>query len=107
VEKKNIGQVTIRNCKLSALSKYPIRMKSCERVSIENCTVNATNEKAAISSSDISNLVVKGNTINIEKSMAYTLKNNAKKLVGMKAQQPIETVRVKQRNIRNNRIVEH
>ena len=45
VEKKNIGQVTIRNCKLSALSKYPIRMNCCERVSIENCTVNVTNEK--------------------------------------------------------------
>ena len=107
VGKKNIGQVTIRNCKLNALSKYPIRMKSCERVSIENCTVNATNEKAAISSSDISNLVVKGNTINIEKSVAYTLKNTAKKIVGKNVQQPIETIRVKQHDIRNNRIVEH
>ena len=107
VEKKNIGQVTIRNCKLSALSKYPILMKSCERVSIENCTVNATNEKAAICSSDISNLVIKGNTINIEKSVAFTLKNTAKKIVGKNVQQPIETIRVKQHDIRNNRIVEH
>lgn len=107
VEKKNIGQVTIRNCKLNALSKYPIRMKSCERVSIENCTINVTNEKAAICSSDISNLVVKGNTINIEKSVAFTLKNTAKKIVGKNVQQPIETIRVKQHDIRNNRIVEH
>lgn len=107
VGKKDIGQVTIRNCKLSALSKYPIRMKSCERVSIENCTVNATNEKAAICSSDISNLVVKDNTINIEKSLSFTLKNTAKKLVGKNVQQFIEAIRVKQRDIRNNRIVEH
>ena len=107
VEKKNIGQVTIRNCKLSALSKYPILMKSCERVSIENCTVNATNEKAAICSSDIFNLVVKGNTINIEKSVDFTLKNTAKKIVGKNFQQPIETIRVKQQDIRENRIVEH
>ena len=107
VEKKNIGQVTIRNCKLNALSKYPIRMKSCERVSIENCTINVTNEKAAICSSDISSLVVKGNTINIEKSVAFTLKNTAKKIVGKNVQQPIETIRVKQHDIRNNRIVEH
>lgn len=107
VEKKNIGQVTIRNCKLNALSKYPIRMKSCERVSIENCTINVTNEKAAISSSDISNLVVKGNTINIEKSVAFTLKNTAKKIVGKNVQQPIETIRVKQHDIRENRIIEH
>lgn len=107
VEKKNIGQVTIRNCKLSALSKYPIRMNCCERVSIENCTINAANEKAAIYSSDISNLVIKGNTINIEKSVAFTLKNTAKKIVGKNVQQPIETIRVKQHDIRNNRIVEH
>ena len=107
VEKKNIGQVTIRNCKLSALSKYPIRMNCCERVSIENCTVNATNEKAAICSSDIFNLVVKGNTINIEKSVDFTLKNTAKKIVGKNFQQPIETIRVKQQDIRENRIVEH
>lgn len=107
VEKKNIGQVTIRNCKLNALSKYPIRMKSCERVSIENCTINVTNEKAAICSSDISNLVVKGNTINIEKSVAFTLKNTAKKIVGKNVQQPIETIRVKQHDIRENRIIEH
>ena len=107
VEKKNIGQVTIRNCKLSALSKYPIRMNCCERVSIENCTVNVTNEKAAISSSDIFNLVVKGNTINIEKSVDFTLKNTAKKIVGKNFQQPIETIRVKQQDIRENRIVEH
>lgn len=107
VGKKNIGQVTIRNCKLSALSKYPILMKSCERVSIENCTVNATNEKAAICSLDISNLVIKGNTINIEKSVAFTLKNTAKKIVGKNVQQPIETIRVKQHDIRENRIIEH
>lgn len=107
VEKKNIGQVTIRNCKLNALSKYPIRMKSCERVSIENCTINVTNEKAAICSSDISKLVVKGNTINIGKSVVFTLKNTAKKIVGKNVQQPIETIRVKQHDIRENRIIEH
>ena len=107
VEKKKIGQVTIRNCKLNALSKYPIRMKKCDNVSIENCTINATNEKAAICSSDISNLVVKGNTINIEKNAAFTLKNTAKKIVGKNVQQPIEAIRVKQHDIRNNRIVEH
>lgn len=78
-EKKNIGQVTIRNCKLNALSRYPIRMKKSEHVSIEDCTINATNEKAAIYFSNINNLVVKGNTINIEKNLAFTLKNAAKK----------------------------
>ena len=107
VEKKKIGQVTVRNCKLSAISRWPIRMKSCERVSIENCTINVTNEKAAICSSDISNLVVKGNTINIEKSVACTLKNTAKKIVGKNVQQPIETIRVKKQDIRENIIVEH
>ena len=106
-EKKKIGQVTVRNCKLSAISRWPLRMKSCEHVSIEDCVIKATNRKAAIYSSDIYNLVVKGNTINIEKSVVFALKNTAKKIVGKNVQQPIETIRVKQRDIRNNRIIEH
>ena len=107
VEKKKIGQVTVRNCKLSAISRWPLRMKSCEHVSIEDCTIKATNEKAAIYSSEIYNLVVKGNTINIEKSLAFTLKNTARNIVGKNVQQPIETIRVRQQDIRENIIIEH
>lgn len=107
VEKKRIGKVAIKNCKLNALSKYPLRMKNSEYVSIENCTINATNEKAAIYSSDIHNLVVKDNTINVEKSMLYTLKNAVKKVARKNVQRPIEAVRVRQQDIRNNRIIEH
>lgn len=107
VGKKRIGNIIIKKCKLNALSRYPIRMKNSEHVSIENCTINATNEKAAIYSSDVHNLAVKDNTINVEKRVAFTLKNAAKKVVRKNVQQPIETIRVKQRDIRNNRIVEH
>lgn len=104
---EKIGKVQIRNCRVSAMNKYPIRMKNSEYVSIENCTINATNEKAAIYSKEVHNLVVKGNTINIEKSVAITLKNTARKIVGKNVQQPIETIRVKQQDIRENRIIEH
>ena len=107
VGKKRIGNIIIKKCKLNALSRYPIRMKNSEHVSIENCTINATNEKAAIYSSDVHNLAVKDNTINVEKRVAFTLKNAAKKVVRKKVQQPIEAIGVKQRDIRNNRIVEH
>lgn len=107
VEKKRIGKVAIKNCKLNALSKYPLLMKKSEYVSIDNCTINATNEKAAIYSSDIHNLVVKDNTINVEKSMLYTLKNAVKKVARKNVQRPIEAVRVRQQDIRNNRIIEH
>ena len=105
--KKRIGNITIKKCKLNALSRYPIRMKNSEHVSIENCTINATNEKAAIYSSDVHNLAVKDNTINVEKRVAFTLKNAAKKVVRKNVQQPIEAIKVKRRDIRNNRIIEH
>lgn len=107
VEKKRIGKISIRNCKLNALSKYPLLMKNCEYVSIENCTINATNEKAAICSSDVHSLVVKDNTINVEKSLANNLKNAVKKVVRKNVQQSIEVIRVRQQDIRNNRIIEH
>ena len=104
---EKIGKVQIRNCKVSATNKYPIRMKNSEYVSIENCTINATNEKAAIYSKDVHNLAVKDNTINVKKRVSFTLKNTAKKLVGKNVQQPIETIRVKRQDIRENKIIEH
>ena len=104
---EKIGKVQIRNCRVSAMNKYPIRMKNSEYVSIENCTINATNEKAAIYSKEVHNLVVKDNTINVEKRVAFTLKNSARKIVGKNVQQPIETIRVRQKDIRENRIIEY
>ena len=107
VQGKRIGEVTIRNCKLNIKNRHPIRMKNSEDVSIEDCTINTTNEKAAIYTADIQNLMIKNNSINVEKSLTFTIKNAVKKVSKSNVQQTIEAIRVRHQDIRNNTIIEH
>ena len=67
IEKKKIGKVQIRKCKVSALSSYSIRMTSCESLSIEDCVINAPNDNSAIYTKNIRSAVVRNNIINGKK----------------------------------------
>lgn len=73
--KAKIGNITIKNCNTSAQKQYPIRLIECEKVNIKNCTVNVTNEKYAISSENINNIVITDNTI-IKDNTNNQIKNN-------------------------------
>lgn len=67
VEKKKIGKVQIRNCKVSALGMYPIRMTSCESLLVEDCVINAQNENSAIYTKNNRYVVVRNNIVNGKK----------------------------------------
>jgi polygalacturonase len=64
-ETKKIGDVKIRNCKVSALSKYSIKMTSCESLLVENCTITAKDKKLAIYTRLSRSVVVRNNTIHV------------------------------------------
>ena len=106
VEKKKIGQVTIRNCKLSAISKCPLRMKKCELVSIENCTINTSNETPSIYLSDVNQVIIRDNVMNIEKSLVASIKNEVRKLAGKVPYKPIIVVSATMKTVKNNKINE-
>lgn len=106
LDKKTIGTVDIRNCTVSAKSKYPIRLNKAVNASIENCIVYSTNGKTAITSTDIDNLVVCNNTIYVNKQFISSLKNGIKKIVGKDVPQPFGQIRVKKQRMENNRIIE-
>ncbi len=106
VEKKNIGKVQIRNCKVSALSEYPIRMKNCDSLSVEDCIINAKNENSAIYTQNTRSVVVRNNVINIKKEILLSVKNTVKEVIGKKGFVPIDVIQAEKQEIKNNKIVE-
>lgn len=67
VEKKKIGKVQIRNCRVSVLGIYPIRMTNCEYLLVEDCVINAKNENSAIYTKNNRSAVVRNNIVNGKK----------------------------------------
>ena len=106
VEKKNIGKVQIKNCNVSALSKYPIRMTSCESLSVEDCIINAKNENSAIYTKNTRSVVARNNIINVKKEILLSVKNTVKEVIGKKGFVPINVIQAEKQEIRDNKIVE-
>jgi parallel beta-helix repeat protein len=106
VEKKNIGKVQIKNCNVSALSNYPIRMTSCESLSVEDCIINAKNENSAIFTKNTRSVVVRNNLINVKQEILLSVKNTVKEVIGKKGFVPINVIQAEKQEIRDNKIVE-
>lgn len=105
-ETKKIGDVQIRNCKVSALSNYPICMKSCESLTIENCIINAKNDNSAIYTKNTRSVVVRNNVINVKKEILLSVKNTIKEVVGKNGFVPIDIIQAEKQEVKGNKIVE-
>ena len=106
VEKKNIGKVQIKNCNVSALSKYPIRMTSCESLSVEDCIITAKNGKSAIYTKNTCSVIVRNNVINVKQEILLSVMNTVKEVIGKKGFVPINVIQAEKQEIRDNKIVE-
>lgn len=62
-DKKRIGEVSVLNCTVTALKKYPIRMKRCELARVEGCTVYENGNRHSISSDGSVDVTIRNNTI--------------------------------------------
>lgn len=62
-DKKRIGEVSVLNCTVTALKKYPIRMKHCELAKVEGCTVYENGNRHSISSDCSVDVTIRNNTI--------------------------------------------
>ena len=105
-ETKMIGDVQIKNCKVSAQSRYPIKMTSCESLTVENCIVTTRNEKSAIYTKNTRSVVVRNNVININKAILLSVKDTMKKAAGKKGFVPINIIQAEKQDVRDNKIVE-
>lgn len=102
-----IGNVTIKNCTVSAKSKYPMRLYRCEDLSVEGCKVYSTNAYPAILVCEVGNACIIGNTITQEKHIISSIKNVAKKVAGRKDVNPISMIKVEKQDVKNNTIIEN
>lgn len=100
-----IGNVTIRNCKVSCKSKLPIKIKRCEDVKIEKCAFYAQETITAISVTETGKAVVQNNIVSIGGSLLEKIKNDAKKLMG-RDMKPIHVKKAGLKIVKNNKVVE-
>ena len=105
-DKTVIGSFIIRNCSLSVLSKYPIRIRRSQSALVEKCTINASSETPSIYTEDINEVIIKDNTINIEKSLVASVKNKVRELAGKVSYKPIRVAGATKKTVINNRISE-
>lgn len=100
-----IGNVTIRNCKVSCKSKLPIKIKRCEDVKIEKCAFYAQETITAISVTETGKAVVQNNIVSIGGSLLEKIENDAKKLMG-RDMKPIHVKKAGLKIVKNNKVVE-
>ena len=102
---KRIGEVMIKNCRVSSLSKATIRMSNCEKISVDNCIIKSRDGKKAIRALDVDTVVVRNNTIYASDNLFYNLKRKAESMQRKKRDNPIEVLQAKRHMIDNNKII--
>lgn len=101
-----IGNVEIRNCRVSANSRYPIHLNRCTTGTVEGCTIDATNDRASIYANYVEDLKICNNTLNVDVQLLASIKNKAKKLVGKNGYSTIRVVHGSANWVKNNKIIE-
>lgn len=106
VENAAIGTVEIRNCRVSALSRYPIHLNRCHTCTVAKCTIGATNDRPCVYANYVEDLKVCNNTLNVDVQLLSSIKNKVKKLVGKSDYSAIRVVHGSAKGVRNNKIIE-
>ena len=101
-----IGRVEIRNCQVSAKTRYAIHLNRCQRAIVEACTISSTNERSSVYANYIDTLRICDNTLKVEVQLLSSMKNKARRLVGKEAYSTIRTVHSGDKVIENNKIIE-
>lgn len=80
IERKSIGEITVRNCSFSVYEKYPIRLRALETAIIEGCTIKTNDKRVAISISTAKKAYVRKNKLEIESTLLGTIGRIGKSL---------------------------
>ncbi|MBR0047396.1 MAG: right-handed parallel beta-helix repeat-containing protein [Bacteroidaceae bacterium] len=101
-----IGSVEIRNCSVSAKSRYPIHLNRCRQAKVEHCIIDGTNDRPSIYANYVDHLRVRNNTLNVSVQLSSSVINKTKEIVGLDAYAPIRVDHSSTKDVVNNRIVE-
>jgi parallel beta-helix repeat protein len=99
-----IGKVTIRDCKISSKSKYPVRVKRCEAMMIDKCILNAHHGISAIKITNVGRAVVNNNTLSVSYGMLDKIKIGLSTLVGKGDEKPVDIRATRKKVVQSNRI---
>lgn len=102
-----IGRVEIRNCHVSANSRFPIHLNRCKYGIVKRCTIETINDTPALYATYVNNLYAENNTINVENRVLPALKNIAKEIIGKGKYSPIRLTKTSDRHIKDNKVVEN
>lgn len=97
-----IGSVKIRNCVVTVNTKYPMRFKGCEKVSVKKCIIYAPGTKSAIYSTSVGEISVVGNTITLQNSTKLNFSNVISRFIGGEDLNPISVGKTKKKEIKHN-----
>lgn len=100
-----IGKVEIRNCRVLCKRKIPIRVKRCEEVEIEKCSLYVQKGITAITVIETGKAVVQNNTASIDSKTIKRCKNGAKQLRGRYIY-PIQIKTTRHSIVKKNMVVE-
>ena len=100
-----IGNVIIKNCIVSSKSFIPMRVKRCEEVKIEKCSLYAQKGRTAIYVAETGKATVLNNTASTDGSIIEKTINGAKRLMG-KGVDPIYVKTKGKSIVKNNKVVE-
>ena len=100
----SIGTVVIRNCQVSAQSRYPIHLNRCVTGTVKGCTIDATNDRPSLYANYVNNLKVSNNTLNVDVKLFSSIKNKLKDWVGKGSYSVIRVVHGSDKGVRDNKI---
>lgn len=100
----SIGSVEIRNCRVSAKSRYPIHLIRCVTATVKGCTIDASNDMPSIYANYVEKLTVSDNTINVGVKLFSSIKNKLKGWVGKGSYSVIRVVHGSNKGVKNNKI---
>ena len=100
-----IGSVKIRNCVVTVNTKYPMRFKGCEKVSVKKCIIYAPGTKSAIYSTSVGEISVVGNTIALQNNTKLNFLNVISRLVGGEDLNPISVGKARKKEIKHNHTI--
>lgn len=103
VERKTIGEITIKNCSISVNKLYPISLRAFDTARVVGCTIKTNDEKAAISISDAKKVSVRNNKLEIKSTLLGTI-DRIKKTISNKKYSPIVVTDCQKKSVKGNQI---
>ena len=102
-----VERVQIRNCDVSAIQEYPIRLVNCSDVLINGCKLATPDANPAVHADKVDGISVTNNAITLKNSVLFRAKNEVRRLAGKKDVSPISIMQSDEQKVSGNKIIDN